>query len=58
MDGSRLIADIQQWKANDPKRPFKVTLVSARSSALRSLGTSRGNVSDAPQICHSLVVAQ
>jgi hypothetical protein len=30
---SRLLADIQQREANDPKRPFKVGIVSARSSA-------------------------
>ncbi len=32
-DRYRLIAVIQQRKANDPKRSFKVGIVSARSSA-------------------------
>ncbi|MHB1567175.1 MAG: hypothetical protein ACYCXG_10755 [Acidiferrobacter sp.] len=34
MGGKRLIAVIQQRKANDPKRSFKVGIVSVSSSAL------------------------
>ncbi len=33
MGGIRLIAVMQQREANEPKRPFKVGMVSARNSA-------------------------
>jgi len=36
--GSRLVAVIQQRKANDPKQSFKVSILSARSSAITAVG--------------------